>query len=104
MKLYTQKGMSNVVCLGASNCYTQPARLEHCLSCCKPVSWFAAPSMSHFLNQTSKVVLDKYKGDLDNLRKEAKHDPAKERELVKEFKVMGQINKDAYHKLRTRMS
>ena len=43
--------------------------------------------MSHYLNQTSKVVLDKYKGDLDNLRKEAKHDPVKERELVKEFKV-----------------
>ena len=47
----------------------------------------AAPSMSHYLNQTSKAVLDKYKGDLDNLRQEAKHDPAKERELVKEFKV-----------------
>ena len=49
----------------------------------------AAPSMSHFLNQTSKAVLDKYKGDLDNLRKQAKHHPAKERELVKEFKVPG---------------
>ena len=47
----------------------------------------AAPSMSHFLNQTSKAVLDKYKGDLDNLRNKAKHNPAKERELVKEFKV-----------------
>ena len=47
----------------------------------------AAPSMSHFLNQTSKAVLDKYKGDLDNLRKEAKYNPARERELVKEFKV-----------------
>lgn len=43
--------------------------------------------MSHYLNQTSKAVLDKYKGDLDNLRQEAKHDPAKERELIKEFKV-----------------
>ncbi len=43
--------------------------------------------MSHYLNQTSKVILDKYKGDLDNLRKEAKHDPVKERELVKAFKV-----------------
>lgn len=31
--------------------------------------------------------MDKYKGDLDNLRTEAKHNPAKERELVKEFKV-----------------
>ena len=50
----------------------------------------AAPSMSHFLNQTSKLVLDKYKGDLDNLRKEAKHDAARERELVKEFKVVTQ--------------
>ena len=43
--------------------------------------------MSHYLNQTSKVVLNKYKGDLDNLRKAAKHDATKERELVKEFKV-----------------
>ena len=48
----------------------------------------AAPSMSHYLNQTAKVVLDKYKGDLDNLRKEAKHDPAKVREAVKAFKVI----------------
>lgn len=47
----------------------------------------AAPSMSHYLNQTSKAVLEKYKGDLDNLRQEAKHNPAKERELVKDFKV-----------------
>lgn len=43
--------------------------------------------MSHYLNQTSKVILDKYSGDLDNLRKEAEHDPVKERELVKAFKV-----------------
>lgn len=43
--------------------------------------------MSHYLNQTSKVILDKYKGNLDNLRKEAKHDPVKERELVRAFKV-----------------
>ena len=43
--------------------------------------------MSHYLNQTAKVVLDKYNGDLDNLRKEAKHDPAKVREAVKAFKV-----------------
>lgn len=50
----------------------------------------AAPSMSHYLNQTSKAVLDKYKGDLDNLREQAKHDPAKERQLIKEFKVRKQ--------------
>ncbi|DBA85280.1 TPA: hypothetical protein ACH3X2_005975 [Trebouxia sp. C0005] len=50
-----------------------------------------APSMSHYLNQTAKVVLDKYKGDLDNLRKEAKHDPVKERELVKAFKGFGEV-------------
>lgn len=43
--------------------------------------------MSHYLNQTAKVVLDRYKGDLDNLRKEADHDPAKVREAVKAFKV-----------------
>ncbi|KAL0042126.1 hypothetical protein WJX77_004171 [Trebouxia sp. C0004] len=50
-----------------------------------------APSMSHYLNQTSKVILDKYKGDLDNLRKQAKHDPVKERELVKAFKGFGEV-------------
>lgn len=50
-----------------------------------------APSMSHYLNQTAKVVLDKYKGDLDNLRKEAKHDPAKVREAVKAFKGFGEV-------------
>lgn len=46
--------------------------------------------MSHYLNQTSKAVLDKYKGDLNNLREQAEHDPAKERELIKEFKVQKQ--------------
>lgn len=50
-----------------------------------------APSMSHYLNQTSKVILDKYSGDLDNLRKEAEHDPVKERELVKAFKGFGEV-------------
>ncbi|KAL3163195.1 hypothetical protein ABBQ32_009598 [Trebouxia sp. C0010 RCD-2024] len=50
-----------------------------------------APSMSHYLNQTSKAVLDKYKGDLDNLREQAKHDPAKERQLIKEFKGFGDV-------------
>ena len=57
------------------------------VSCNSLMVLCTAPSMSHYLNQTSKVVLDKYEGDLDNLRKEANHDPAKERELVKEFKV-----------------
>ncbi|KAA6429209.1 MAG: hypothetical protein FRX49_00605 [Trebouxia sp. A1-2] len=55
------------------------------------VTVYTAPSMSHYLNQTAKVVLDKYKGDLDNLRKEAKHDPVKERELVKAFKGFGEV-------------
>lgn len=53
----------------------------------QPLPLHVAPSMSHYLNQTSKAVLDKYKGDLDNLREQAKHDPAKERQLIKEFKV-----------------
>lgn len=43
--------------------------------------------MSHYLNQTAKAVLNDYKGDINNLREAAKHDPSKERELVKKFKV-----------------
>lgn len=43
--------------------------------------------MSHYLNQTAKAVLEDYQGDINNLRDSAKHDPVKERELVKKFKV-----------------
>lgn len=43
--------------------------------------------MSHYLNQTAKAVLDDYQGDINSLRETAKHDPVKERELVKKFKV-----------------
>ena len=63
-----------------------PATLV-CLDLTEVLTVYTAPSMSHYLNQTSKVILDKYKGDLDNLRTEAKHNPVRERELVKVFKV-----------------
>ena len=43
--------------------------------------------MSHYLNQTAKAVLEDYQGDINNLRDTATHDPVKERELVKKFKV-----------------
>eukprot|EP00891_Asterochloris_glomerata_P004443 jgi/Astpho2/4443/Aster-x1242 len=47
------------------------------------------PSMSHYLTSTSKVILDKYEGNLDNLRKAADHKPEKELELIREFKGFG---------------
>ena len=43
--------------------------------------------MSHYLTSTSKVILEKYEGNLDNLRKAADHKPEKELELIREFKV-----------------
>ena len=43
--------------------------------------------MSHYLTSTSTVILEKYEGNLDNLRKAADHKPEKELELIREFKV-----------------
>src|SRR3981081_1623578 len=41
---------------------------------------------STMLGETAKLLLERYKGDLRKLREEAGRDPARERELLKEFK------------------
>ena len=43
--------------------------------------------MSHYLTSTSTTILEKYDGNLDNLRNAADHNPEKELELIREFKV-----------------
>ena len=50
-------------------------------------SCFAGPSMSTRLSETSAVILDKYDGDINKLRDAAGKDLAKEKKLLKEFKV-----------------
>ena len=47
----------------------------------------AGPSMSTRLSETSAVILDKYDGDINKLRDTAGKDLAKEKKLLKEFKV-----------------
>lgn len=47
----------------------------------------AGPSMSTRLSETSAVILDKYDGDINKLRDAAGKDLAKEKKLLKEFKV-----------------
>lgn len=43
------------------------------------------------LADTAQLVLDRYGGDLRRLREEADRDPARERELIKEFKGIGDV-------------
>ena len=47
----------------------------------------AGPSMSERLEETAKLLLEKYDGDLNKLREAAKSKPAAEKKLIKEFKV-----------------
>lgn len=44
--------------------------------------------MSTRLSETSAVILDKYDGDINKLRDAAGKDLAKEKKLLKEFKVI----------------
>ena len=41
-------------------------------------------------------LLDRYEGDLRNLREEASRDPERERELLKEFKGTGDVRTDVF--------
>lgn len=43
------------------------------------------------LAETAQMVIEKYGGDLRNLRREARADPARERTLLKEFKGIGEV-------------
>jgi endonuclease III len=51
---------------------------------------------STMLGETSRTLLDRYKGDLRNLREEANRDPNRERRLLKEFKGIGDVGVDIF--------
>lgn len=48
------------------------------------------PSMSGRIESTADMVLEKYEGSLENLRKAAEKDPQKEMKLIREFKGVGE--------------
>jgi hypothetical protein len=43
------------------------------------------------LGETAELALEKYAGDLRNLRQQAERDPGRERKLLKEFKGIGDV-------------
>ncbi|MCF6159445.1 MAG: hypothetical protein E3K32_12955 [wastewater metagenome] len=51
---------------------------------------------STMLGDTAQKILDRYNGDLRNLREEADHKPDRERELLKEFKGIGDVGVDIF--------
>jgi hypothetical protein len=51
---------------------------------------------SRFLADTSMLLLEKYAGDLRKLRQTAERDPARERELLKECKGIGDVAVDIF--------
>lgn len=51
---------------------------------------------STMLGQTAELLLEKYGGDLRKLRQAAHHDPARERELLQEFKGIGDVGVDIF--------
>jgi hypothetical protein len=53
-------------------------------------------STSRMLGDTSQLLLDKYRGDLRALREQARNDPATERQLLKEFKGIGDVGADIF--------
>lgn len=53
-------------------------------------------STSRYLGETCTLLLDKYGGDLRMLRKQADHDPARMRQLLKEFKGVGDVTADIF--------
>lgn len=48
------------------------------------------------LEQTTSLLLERYRGDLRRLRDAAGRDPAAERELLKEFKGIGDVGADIF--------
>jgi endonuclease III len=51
---------------------------------------------SDMLGETTRMLLDRYNGDLRNLREEAERDPGQERRLLKDFKGMGDVGVDIF--------
>lgn len=48
------------------------------------------------LGDTTQMLLGRYKGDLCNLREEASREPDRERQLLKEFKGIGEVGADNF--------
>lgn len=48
------------------------------------------------LEEMARLLLDRYHGDLRELREEAEQDPERERELLKEFKGIGDVGVDIF--------
>jgi len=53
-------------------------------------------STSRYLDETAKLLLDRYKGDLRHLREAAERQPNTERALLKEFKGIGDVGCDIF--------
>ncbi len=53
-------------------------------------------STSRYLDQTAHLLLERYKGDLRRLREAAERQPDRERELLKEFKGVGDVGCDIF--------
>lgn len=51
---------------------------------------------SRLLGELADTVLDRWKGDLRNLREEADRDPAAERRLIKQVKGIGDVGADIF--------
>jgi len=51
---------------------------------------------SEMLGATTQWLLERYEGDLCNLREEAEREPDRERQLLKEFKGIGDVGVDIF--------
>jgi hypothetical protein len=51
-------------------------------------------STSRYIAETTDLLLERYGGDLRKLRDAAERDPRRERELVKQFKGIGDVGAD----------
>jgi hypothetical protein len=53
-------------------------------------------STSRMLGDTAEMLIGKYRGDLRRLRDAAGHDPARERQLLKQCKGLGDVGADIF--------
>ncbi len=53
-------------------------------------------STSRYIADTTTLLLDRYDGDLRKLREAAERDPARERDLLKKFKGIGEVGADIF--------
>jgi endonuclease III len=53
-------------------------------------------STSRYIADTTRLLLDRYDGDLRGLREAAERDPARERDLLKKFKGIGEVGADIF--------